>query len=89
MKITGVLLAALLLAGCADKAEANIPGVESEIAAGLQEKVGGAYEVECPDHITWKAGGEFHCFATDSQGESARITVSMENAEGEWSWVVD
>lgn len=84
----GIVAAALLLAGCSS-AEADVGLIEDEIADGLVEQVNArGVTVDCPDSIAWETGGEFHCFAEDRAGRSSRVTVHMENDEGEWSWVV-
>jgi hypothetical protein len=84
MKTMGVLLAALLLAGCSGEA-ADVDGIESTITRQMQRQLHGkAAKVACPDDIEWQAGSEFHCLAK-AGGRSYRVTVSMEN-DADWTW---
>lgn len=69
----------------------DIDHVESEIEVGLAEQLGedaGPYSVDCPDSMEWEPGRDFHCFAEDGVGNSSRVTVTMENDDGEWSWIL-
>lgn len=85
--LLGVLLIPLV-ASCST-AEADLPVIEQEIEAGVEDQTQQrGVQVDCPEQIDWEAGGEFHCFAEDRSGQTARITVHMENEAGEWSWVV-
>jgi len=68
--------------------EVDTEAIEDGVAAGLRDELGGRYVVDCPDSMEWETGEEFHCFAEDQDGQLARITVSMENDDGEWSWIV-
>lgn len=43
---------------------------------------------DCPDHIEVDPGREFHCIVTDDTGDSIRITVTIENDDGDVTWAV-
>jgi hypothetical protein len=87
-QIIGGALVALVLTACGSD-EADIPAIESEIEQGIVDQTEVETEVDCPDSIEWKAGGDFRCFAEAEDGSSTRVTVYMENKEGEWSWQVE
>lgn len=86
-RMVGVALVALALAGCGSKAD--IPAIEDEIEQGILDQAEIEVDVDCPDSIDWEAGGDFRCFAEASEGGATRVTVYMENDEGEWSWQVE
>lgn len=81
-----VLLAALTACG----QEADIPAIESEITTWAEDNSpeGTDIEVDCPDTIEWRTGGDFHCIVSDQNGETVRVTVTMENDDGDVTWVV-
>lgn len=68
--------------------EADIPAIEKAIRDDLADQ-GSNATVDCPSSIDWEAGSEFHCVATDDQGGRYRVTVSMENDEGDVTWVYE
>jgi len=87
MRLSALLLIAPLLVACGgEQSQADIPKIEHGIATGVRQQVHTRVTVDCPDQIEWKPGSDFHCFATDGQGRSSRVTVSMENDGGDWSW---
>lgn len=81
------LAAVLLLTGCSAD-EADIPQVESTIEKWAVEQHIGRVSVDCPDSIDWDTGENFHCVMTDKGGETARVTVTMENDDGDVTWVL-
>lgn len=66
--------------------ELDIPALEAEIESGVLEQTGQRLTVDCPDSIDWETGEEFHCIAESRQGQRGRVTVTMENDEGEVIW---
>lgn len=74
------------LTACGGGGEADIPTIQEKIEGGIHDQLGQRVTVDCPSQIDWEAGEEFHCFAEDGSGQSARVTVTMENDDGEWSW---
>lgn len=80
--------ALMVLTGCGGP-DPDIPAIEQEIKAGIHDQVGTSVTVDCPDSIEWRTGGEFHCFADEKDGTRHRVTVSMENDDGDATWVVD
>jgi hypothetical protein len=87
-RIVAVSLLLLPLAACSRGPDADIPAIEHQIRTGIREQTGEKVTVKCPDTIAWHTGGEFHCFATNRAGNSVRVTVSMENDQGDASWVL-
>lgn len=83
-----ICLSVFLLAGCSG-GEADIPGIERNIEHGVAKQSGykGTVTVDCPDQIEWKVGGEFHCIGK-AGGQRFRVTVSMENEDGDVTWQV-
>jgi hypothetical protein len=86
MRTLGVLLAALLLAGCSGQA-VDTDEIEATIAKQMRDQIDGNPNVACPDGLDWQTGGEFHCIAK-VDGQTARVTVTMEN-DTDWTWKVD
>ena len=87
MKLMGVLVAALLLAGCSGQS-VDTGEIEATIARQMQRQIdsGGRPKISCPDDLEWRAGSDFHCIAK-LDGHSARVTVTMEN-DRDWTWTV-
>lgn len=68
--------------------EADIPAIENAIVEDQADQ-GFAVSVDCPSSVDWEVGGEFHCIATDDQDGRYRVTVSMENADGDVTWAFE
>jgi hypothetical protein len=83
----GLALLLLALTGCGGQ-EVDIPEVEQQIEAWARTELGAVRGVsaDCPSSIEWRTGGEFHCIVKDRTG-SVRITVTMENDEGDVTWI--
>lgn len=86
----GTLIAAplLLLAGCGGQ-RPDMGEVENTLSGEIAEQVGVNAEriaVDCPSEITWAVGEDFRCIAEDNRGNQVKVTVYMENDEGEFSW---
>lgn len=86
--IGGALVALALLTGCGLE-EADIPAIEDGIEDGIADQTDTEATVDCPDSIDWEAGGDFRCFAETEDAGTVRVTVYMENKEGEWSWQIE
>lgn len=69
--------------------EVDVPKVEQEIETWAQTDLDarGDVEADCPESIEWQTGSDFHCILSDRTG-SVRVTVTMENDEGEMTLVV-
>lgn len=66
--------------------------IESDVRSQISDQIGDEItivSVECPSTVEWDPGEEFHCFANASDGTSARVTVHMENGDGEYTWAVE
>lgn len=78
----------LLLTGCGAKIDTD--AVEDDIEAGILDQTNAHVTADCPDDIDLEVGGEFHCIVTsDVLGQTARVTVTMENDDGDITWAVD
>ena len=91
--MTGLTMAAVavLLAGCGGY-EPDMAKIEKDIAAEISEQEDlEDVTLECPSEVTWKPGSDFHCTgdAMFLLADSFRVTVSMENDKGEYTWKVD
>lgn len=85
-RVLSLVAVAALLAGCGGF-QPDMPGVERELAAAIEEQTEArTVKVECPDSIDWQAGSDFRCFAEDARGNRAKVTVYMENGDGAYSW---
>jgi uncharacterized protein DUF4333 len=87
-------LAAALFAGLlvlpACTATLDTQKLEDQIAQGLDEQLGTTgTTVDCPDDIEAKAGDEFECTATGSDGTTAKIQVTQNDDQGNVSWILE
>lgn len=90
MKRGLVALGALLLTGCGGL-DINMAGFETELGAAIAEEVDADpsdITVECPNEIDWDPGNTFRCFVTDDAGTKAKVTIYMENNDGEYTWEI-
>jgi hypothetical protein len=82
-----VAAAMLALTGCSSGYEPDMSDIESQLQTGLKDNQLNA-TVDCPDQIDWNTGNDFHCIATDKQGRTARVTVTMESDDGAYTWTL-
>ena len=89
-RLVVVLLAVPLLTACGSKTidsrllEKDVDAwVHQQATTHKNEKV----DVNCPDGVKAEPGRTFHCVVTDKQGESLRVTVTVENSDGDVTWV--
>lgn len=81
--------AVLLASGCGGY-DPDMAQIERELAAGIHKQEQVDVTVECPSSVDWKPGGEFHCTADGlTVIDPVRVTVSMENDDGEYTWTID
>jgi hypothetical protein len=77
------LAACLSLAACSG--EADIPAIESEIAAQIEDQADVAVTVDCPSSVDWRVGETFNCVVESVDGDRAMAEVQMEK-DGEYTW---
>jgi hypothetical protein len=89
-RIIGGALVALTLTACGlNDLDIDMAAIEEEIEAGIVDQADLDVTVDCPSSIDWKAGEDFRCFAEADDGSRLRVTVYMENDEGEYAWQVE
>lgn len=87
--IAGMLVMAGVVSGCAGGSALRAADVESQIASGLADQVGGEFAVTCPVEIPAEAGYRFTCSAQDAAGGSpVSIEVVEDDDSGAFSWRV-
>lgn len=59
----------------------HVHEVERSIAKGIEQQVGSAVKVRCPQIVVVKAGGTFSCTAI-SRSDHAKVKVVQEDARG-------
>lgn len=85
--IAGATLA--LLAGCGGYTP-DMAKIESDLAADIKRQERVDVTVACPSKVDWKPGSDFHCTADGVLlMDPVRVTVSMENSDGEYTWTID
>ena len=83
------ILSVAALAACSTSKTLNTDDVQNAIQKGLSEQVGGTFTVTCPSDITAEKGGTFTCSVADpSDGSTATVTVTQEDADGQFNWEV-
>jgi Domain of unknown function (DUF4333) len=82
------LAAALAAGGCGTKT-VNTDKAAEEIEKGLTEQLNVKnVEVTCPDDVEAKKGDTFECTAK-AQGESAKISVTQQDDDGNVRWKLE
>jgi Domain of unknown function (DUF4333) len=82
------LAAALAASGCGTET-VNTDKAASEIEKGIREQLNiRNVEVTCPDDVEAKEGDTFDCTAR-AQGESATISVTQQDDEGNIRWKLE
>ncbi|MCH9814843.1 MAG: DUF4333 domain-containing protein [Actinomycetia bacterium] len=62
--------------------------VEEEITSGLAEQSNIDAVVTCPTNVAIEANTSFNCTATDNNGDSADVKVTMTDDKGNITWEV-
>lgn len=88
-RLLGGLVLTLALTACSSGFEPDMPAIEKSIADDLSEQIDAEATVDCPDTIEWEPGDDFYCEASADDGSRSRLTVSMQNDEGEIFWQID
>ncbi len=87
--LLGLCLSLGLISGCSASLTLNSGDVESEIAKGLTDQVGGEFTVRCPTEIPAELGYSFACDVTSvDDGAAVTVTVTEDDAKGAFSWKV-
>lgn len=87
--VAAVIMSVGTLAACSTTRTLNTEDVQTAIAKGLTDQVGGTFEVTCPSDITAKKDATFTCSVKDpSDGSSATVTVTQEDDQGKFNWKV-
>jgi hypothetical protein len=89
LALAAAIMSVSALVACSKTSTLNTEDVQTAIQKGLSDQVGGTFTVTCPSDITAEKGGTFTCGVTDSSdGSSATVTVTQEDAEGQFNWKV-
>jgi hypothetical protein len=76
-----VLLAAILLAGCATQIDNK--KAEKFITKQVEQRIGGEVKsVDCPSGLTAKKGKTFDCTVTGADGTTGKLTVTEKDSKG-------
>lgn len=87
--IAGAVTVCVLVSACGGSAALRPADVESQIATGLAEQVGGEFTVACPAEIPAEAGYRFTCSVTDAAGGApVQVEVVEDDASGAFNWQV-
>lgn len=84
-------MAAITLASCSLSIGGGLDmaDVEDQIAEGIQEQLGIAVTVDCPDGVDQEQGNDFTCTAVDDEGDEATVSVTQIDDEGNLEWDVE
>ena len=84
-------MAAVTLASCSLSIGGGLDttAVEDQIAQGIQEQLGVAVTVDCPDGVDQEQGNDFTCTAVDDRGNEATVKVTQVDDEGNLEWDLD
>lgn len=89
LALAAVIVSVGTLAACSTTKTLNTEDVQTAIAKGLTDQVGGTFDVTCPPEITAEKGATFTCQVKDpTDGTSATVTVTQEDADGKFNWKV-
>ena len=90
----GLAAAALVvgvgLAGCSMSAGSlDMAKAQTEIAKGIEEQTGATgVTVTCPESVPIEQGATFNCTANTAAGESATITATQTDDQGNITWKI-
>jgi Domain of unknown function (DUF4333) len=89
MRARSLVLAGGLLLACACSRSLDTAGLESQLQAGLQERLGiTVSSVTCPDDVEAKADVSFQCTAVGESGSTTTISVTQEDDQGNVNWEI-
>ncbi len=80
------LSAALAITGCSSGIDVDT--LETTVAEGLAEQLGGEWTVQCPDSMEVQAGLTTNCMATDADGNSVDVNITQDDDQGNVTWEV-
>ena len=87
--LAAVLLTGLTSCGFELTTSLETQDVEAQISDDLATEKGIRAEIECPEDVEARKGGEFECKATDTEGTSAPVAVVQTNDSGSVDWNMD
>lgn len=87
--LAAVLLTGLTACGFELTTSLETQDVEAQISDDLALQKGIRAEIECPEDVEAREGGEFECKATDAEGTSASVAVVQTNDSGSVDWTMD
>lgn len=87
--IAAAVAGAFLLYRHFDHGQIDTPRLERQIENWAAKQSSGVTGInaDCPDDISIEAGRDFHCLLTDDQGDAYRVTVTIENSDGDVTWI--
>ncbi len=62
--------------------------IEQQIASGISDQLGIDATVACPDSMTGSKGSTFECVATDPNGDSVIVDITVIDSVGGVTWKV-
>jgi hypothetical protein len=62
--------------------------IEEQIASGISEQLGIEATVACPESMAGSEGSVFECVATDPNGDSVIVDVTVIDSVGGVTWEV-
>ena len=89
MRARSLAVAGGLLLACACSRSLDTGGLESQLQAGLQERLDiTVTSVTCPDDVDAKAGVTFQCTALGETGSTTTISVTQQDDQGNVDWEI-
>lgn len=78
------------LAGCSFSVGGlDMAKAQTEIAKGIEEQTGATgVAVTCPESVPIEQGSTFNCTATTGDGQSATVTVTQTDDQGNINWEI-
>ena len=64
----------------------NQAQVQAQIASGIQSQTRTAVTVSCPQDPPLSPGSQFQCIATEADGSTIPVTVTIDDRSGQYTW---
>lgn len=89
LAVATACMSAALLAACSTTTTLSTEEIQTAIAKGLTDQLGGTYTVTCPTTIEAKSGAKFDCDVTDTNsGATGVVTATQTDDQGHIDWEV-